>query len=98
MKTYDVAVTYQDAQFGEPTHELEQTYTIQADNENDACCLAMTKCARELHSHEPIEAIAIEFCTTCQNTGYEPGQEGGLCPDCNTKPAHIPQTRQAKAA
>ena len=72
MKSFKVVVTYQDVQPGEETTTHDKTYRVlEAEDEFHAEGLAMEMCAQEYWTHEPIEAVAQEFCFQCHNTGYE---------------------------
>ncbi len=92
MKTFKVEVAYLDAQPGEETYTLKETYTVEANDAFAAECIAMDKCSREYWTHEVEDAVAVEWCASCHNTGYT-GPEGDLCEDCET-----PITKQGRAA
>lgn len=101
-KTFKVAVNYIDAQ-PEDFGTYQEHFLIDAETDFEAEGAAMKKCRDAFAFNEPIDATAVEYCATCYNTGFEPGQEGGLCPDCATKPqtpepVPAPQVRHERAA
>lgn len=61
MKTFKVVVSYIDAQPGEETYELIESYIIEADCEANAEQKAMERCAQKAWSFEPVESKVTEI-------------------------------------